>query len=88
MRVFNREQDDGNHLKHRLELAEHARRDNDALACRHHAHARYDELAREDDEHDPSGQVAELDQRDERGGNQDLVGQGIHELAEIGNFVA
>ena len=88
MRVLDGEQHDGDHLEHGLELSEHARRDDDALAGCHHAHARHDELAREDDEHDPGRKLVQVDERDEGRCDENLVCERVHELAEVGDLVA
>mgnify|MGYP001641239277 CR=1 FL=1 len=82
------EQDDGDHLEDGLELAEIRCGDDLALARGDHAHAGYDELARHDDEHDPARKRTELYQDQQRRHDEDLIGQRIEELAEIGDFVA
>ena len=56
--VLHGEHDDGDHLEHRFELAVPAGRNDNAFACRYHAHARYDELAGHDDERHPAWQHA------------------------------
>ena len=88
MRALDREEHDGDHLKDRLEFPEHARRDHDALGSGHHADTRHDELACENDEHDPGGQISELDQADKRRGDKYLICKRIHELTEVGHLVA
>ena len=46
------------------------------------AQHRHGELAAEDHRHHPRRRQVQLHQRDERGGDQQLVGQRIHPLAE------
>ena len=88
VRFLNREQHDRDHLKHGLELPEHARRDYHALARSHHAHSRHDELARQDDEDYPRWQRAEFHERDQGRRHENLVGERVHELPEIGHLVS
>lgn len=86
--VLDDEQHDGDDLRDGLRLAVPAGGDDHALAGGHHADARHDELAREDDERYPRGQHAQLDEREQGGGHEDLVGQGVDELAEVRHLAA
>ena len=59
-----------------------------AARVRDAAQHRDGELAAEDDRHHPRRRQVQLHERDERGGDQQLVGQRIHPLAEPGDLPA
>ena len=71
------------HLRRGLELAPHARGDDLALLDRQHAQAGDRELARDDHHRHPGVEPVERDEADERGGDQQLVGERVHQLAEL-----
>ena len=47
------------------------------------AHRSHKELTRQNDEHDERGTHLKLDEADERRKHQQLIGQRVHQLAEI-----
>ena len=81
--VLHDKQYDRDDLCDGLRLAIPACRDDDALVRGDHADARHDELARQDDEHRPRRQDPELNQREKRCTDENLVRKRVHELAEV-----
>ena len=59
-----------------------------ALCVRDAAQHRHVELAAQDDGHHPRRRQVEVDERDERGRHQQLVGQRVHPLTETGDLLA
>ncbi len=53
-----------------------------------HAQPRHDELARDDDERDPRRKGLELDEGEQCGAHEYLVGKRIEELAQVGDLVS
>ncbi len=101
-RVGQEQHGDADELEDRLELAGALGGEDDALAGGDEAQAGDEELARHDDEHEkdrPVGQDGGLqagagkvvaghfdEHGDEQADDEDLVGQGVHEFAEIGDL--
>ena len=69
-------------LKIALQLADGAGGDDPAGGCGKAPQTRDDDLPADDEEADPGGDLAERDEHDQGGGDEGLVGQGVHELAE------
>ncbi len=65
-----------------------ARADDDALLGREGAEAGDRELAGDDHHRDPGGEPVQVDEADQRCDDEQLVGERIHELAEVGDLVA
>jgi hypothetical protein len=86
--VHRDEEEDGRDLHRRLGLPPRSRGDHDALLGGRHPRDRDGELPGDDDHRDPRRQAAELHERDQRGQDQELVGDGIHELAERRDLLA
>ena len=74
---------DGNDLHQHLELAQFARLNREAFGCGNGAQSAYQKLAADDDHSHPGRHQRgiELHQRDESGGDQQLVGQRIEQHA-------
>ena len=53
----------------------------------HHPQAGHGELPDDDDEQRPGGHLSHLHEPQHGGGDQALVRQGVHELAEVGDLV-
>ena len=79
---------DGHDLQRGLALPQKGCAHDDALAGREAAKRRDQELPGEDHHDHPSRRHVELDQRDERGRDEDLVGGGIEQLAELRDLLA
>ena len=80
--------EDGDDLQAGLELAEVAGGHDDARLSGAEAQHGDGELARDDHHGHPRGEAIERHQRDQRGDDQQLVGERVHELAERGDGVA
>ena len=79
--------DDGHHLGNGFQLAPVVGGDDPALFHRQQADGRDGEFPDHDQQHaDREGQI-QLHQTDQGGDHQDLVRQGVHQLAEIGDQV-
>ena len=76
------------HLQHGLDLAAHARRDDVPLLHGAQPQAGNDEFPRDEDDAGRDVQPPDGRQHDECGMRQQLVGNRVHELAEIRNQVA
>ena len=83
----NQEQDRPD-LRHHLGLAERGRGNGDAARVGHAAEHGDGELPPEDDGDHPGRRHAHLHQGHERGGDQQLVRQRVHELAELRHLPA
>ena len=81
------EEKDRDELPGGFVLAEGIRRKNLALACRELAKTGDQEFAGDNHDHCPRGQSAQWDETDQSRGDEDLVGQWIHELPEIRDLV-
>ena len=82
------EQHDGDHLEYGLELAIPRGGNDFALARGDHAHTAHDEFAGDDNEHGPTRQRPQLNKHEQRRNDKHLIGQRIHEFAEVGNLAA
>ena len=71
-----------------LELGEVAGRDDHAGLRRAHPQHGDGQLAGDDHHRDPGGEPVQGDQRDQRGDDQQLVGERVHQLAEGRDRVA
>ena len=85
---FEHEIEDGDDLPEHLVFAEFFGGEHDILADGDLADACDEEFAREDDDGDPGGEHAVFDEDDESGGDEDFIGEGIEEFAEVGDEVA
>jgi len=85
---FEHEIEDGDDLPEHFVFAEFFGGEHDVLADGDLADAGDEELAREDDDGDPGGEHAVFDEDDEGGGDENFIGEGIEEFAEIGDEVA
>src|SRR5580700_9984683 len=81
---------DGDDLHHHLEFAEFTGFDGEAFGGGDGTQATDQKLATDDDDRDPRRNQAgiELHQRDERGGDEKLVGQGIEQNSHGGDLSA
>ena len=86
--LLHNEQNDGDHLEYRFELAVPRSGDNLPLACGDHAHAAHDEFASNDNKHGPTWQRPQFNKHKQRCNDENLIGQRIHEFAEVGNFAS
>ena len=80
--------DDVDDLQHRLELAVLVRGDGDALADADDAQHAHGDLTDDDDRGDPGGHPVLRHERDEGGGDEQLVGERVEELPEGGDLLA
>ena len=55
---------------------------------RHAAQHGHRELAKQNHDHHPGGRQLEIDERDQRGGHEELVGQRVHPLPEARDLLA
>ena len=75
-------------LQHGLELAVLVGGDGDALRDADDAQHAHGDLAADDDHGDPRGDPVLGHERDERGGDEQLVGERVEELPERGDLLA
>src|SRR5947209_6511826 len=75
------EHSDGAHLQDHLGLAERGRLNGEAFRGRDIAQPEHGELTADDDNHHPSWNQVHIDERDESGGDQKLVRDGIEQDA-------
>ncbi len=76
---------DGHDLRDRLVLAHLFRGEDDLLVRRDGAQAGDEKFARDDQHDHPHRRHMPLDQADQRAGDQDFVGEGIEQLAQVGD---
>ena len=81
------EQQDGHHLRRHLDLAQPGRRNRDPAGVGQAAQHGHGQLPSQDDGHHPGGRQVHLDERHQGGGDEQLVGQRVHQLAERGDLL-
>ena len=78
----------GGHLQNHFHFAERRCRDDEAFHRRNFAQAHDHKFTADDDDHHPGLHQTHFNQRNECGGNQKFIGDGIEENSQRGYFFA
>ena len=79
---------DGNHRSRRLVLSELIGRNDHTGRTRDHAQGAHQQLAEQDNEHGPHGYGTKVQEQQQGREHEQLIGDGIQELAKVGDLVA